>query len=502
MSKSLPADSSKEILGHFCEKLKRQGEKLKVFFVVSGSRGDEEKVWLVKEEEKETVLNKLDKVFYSHIYSVQSADLKLEENIPDEKDLSDNLRGSKQTLLSNFIDFKSNRAIFDNSSTASTSSKPSNSKSNHAKQYSMHKFVYKKRNPPANSQWLHKLRLEFNELESKEPLESEELIEDMAKGWNADDFQGVNKEYTDMSEGLEGIVCDWTVDDFEENNEVKIDLSRDDMSEPDGTVFDMIVDIIDEVMDIVSKKERNSNVRENQESLYPTEVDAPLEVSRNCSLNAFPSKNYTFEGEWLEDIVSDWDVDDFKENESDHLEMKLKKRKVCEGGIFEENKEFKREKSREAKVDLDSKASSNDKTPEEEMKILLDDVLDHITYGETGQANPIEGDEQLEVFRISSVNVFPSEIDTFDGELLEDIVSDWDVNDFKGKESDHLEIKWKKRKVCEGTIFEEDKELEACREAKEDLDWEDSKDVKTLEEEMNSSSRDWTLFDDQTDQTV
>jgi hypothetical protein len=204
----------------------------------------------------------------------------------------------------------------------------------------------------------------------------------------------------------------------------------------------------------------------------------------------------------LQDIVSDWDVDDFKENESDYSEMKWKKRKVCEGGIFEEDKEFKREKSREAKVDLDSKASSYAKTPEEEMKILLDDVLDHIAYGETGQANPIEGDEQLEVFRICSVNVFPSEIHTFDGELLEDIISDWDINDFEGKESDHLEIKWKKKKVCEGTIFEEDKELEACRETKEDLDWEVSKDVKTLEEEMNSSSRDGTLFDDQTDQTV
>ena len=56
--------------------------------------------------------------------------------------------------------------------------------------------------------------------------------------------------------------------------------------------------------------------------------------------------------------------------------------------------------------------------------------------------------------------------------------------------------------IVVAAIFEEDKELEACREAKEDLDWEDSKDVKTLEEEMNSSSRDWTLFDDQTDQTV
>ena len=133
---------------------------MKVFFVVSGLKGEEEKVLLVKEEEKETMMSKLDKVFFSHIYSVQSADMKRaackrEENIPIKSGLPDNLMGNKQTWMNNFIDFKSNLAVFDAKSTASTSSKsskPNSSKSNNSKQFSMNRFVYKKQNPPANSE--------------------------------------------------------------------------------------------------------------------------------------------------------------------------------------------------------------------------------------------------------------------------------------------------------------------------------------------------------------
>ena len=39
------------------------------------------------------------------------------------------------------------------------------------------------------------------------------------------------------------------------------------------------------------------------------------------------------------------------------------------------------------------------------------------------------------------MNGFPPDNDTFDGELLEDIVSGWDVDDFTAKGSDCVELK-------------------------------------------------------------
>ena len=495
---------------------------MKVFFVVSGLKGDEEKVLLVKEEEKETMMSKLDKVFFSHIYSVQSADMKREackreENIPIKSGLPDNLMGNKQTWMNNFIDFKSNLAVFDAKSTASTSSKsskPNSSKPNNSNQFSMNRFVYKKQNPPANSEWLNKLGLEFEKLESKESLELEEVIEDNSTGFNADNFQGVDLEDTDMSDRLKGIVCNWTDDDFEENEEVEKNSPRVAMSEPDGMVFKVVVDIIDDVMDIVSKNE----------SRDPTEMYEHLEVSSNC----FPSKKHAFEGELLEDIVSDWDIDDFEGNESDCLDMKWKKRKVCEDGIFEEDDEFRRRLSRVTMPEPDGMVFRM-------VVDIVDDVMDIVLKNES--FDPTEEYEHLEV----SSNCFPLKKHAFEGELLEDIVSDWDIDDFEGNESDHLEMKWKKRKVCEDGIFEEDdkvkrresgeakfdgelledivsdweisdftgnevfehsileenNKLEACREKTGDLECQVSKDVKTLEKEMNSSSRDETVFDDQ-----
>ena len=168
LSKNLTEERSKEILGHCSEKLRGQGVNLKVFFVVCGSRDDEEKVLMVKEEEKETVVNKLDTVFYSSIYSVQSSDLKLEEFSPEKIELPRTTRVNKQRLMSEFVS-TSNLSIFDNSMAASTSSRASNSKSKPAKQSSMNKFVYKKQTPPAKPQWMHRLKLEFENLESKQP---------------------------------------------------------------------------------------------------------------------------------------------------------------------------------------------------------------------------------------------------------------------------------------------------------------------------------------------
>ena len=395
LSKNLTEERSKEILGHCSEKLRGQGVNLKVFFVVCGSRGDEEKVLMVKEEEKETVVNKLDKVFYSRIYSVQSSDLKLEEFSPEKIELPRTTRVNKQRLMSEFVS-TSNLSIFDNSMAASTSSRASNSKSKPAKQSSMNKFVYKKQTPPAKPQWMHRLKLEFENLESKQPSE-------------------------DMSEGLEDIVCNWTISDFE--NFDNGDFFEDNKSEPDGTVFNMIADIIDEVLDIVSKgwdvdneklesKQPSEDMSEGLEDIvcnwtnhdfenldngyfFEDNIEVKIDLSRVVNSEpGFPSENDTFDGELLEDIVSDWDVDDFTEKESDYFELKSRKRKVCEGKFFEEDMELERKKCREVKEGMDCE---DEKTLEETVKRLLDDVLDHIDYGETGKANAdsSSSDEQM-----------------------------------------------------------------------------------------------------------
>ena len=395
LSKNLTEERSKEILGHCSEKLRGQGVNLKVFFVVCGSRGDEEKVLMVKEEEKETVVNKLDKVFYSRIYSVQSSDLKLEEFTPEKIELPRTMRGNKQRLMSEFVS-TSNLSIFDNSMAASTSSRASNSKSKPAKQSSMNKFVYKKQTPPAKPQWMHRLKLEFENLESKQPSE-------------------------DMSEGLEDIVCNWTISDFE--NFDNGDFFEDNKSEPDGTVFNMIADIIDEVLDIVSEgwdvdneklesKQPSEDMSEGLEDIvcnwtnhdfenldngyfFEDNIEVKIDLSRVVNSEpGFPSENDTFDGELLEDIVSDWDVDDFTEKESDYFELKSRKRKVCEGKFFEEDMELERKKCREVKEGMDCE---DEKTLEETVKRLLDDVLDHIDYGETGKANAdsSSSDEQM-----------------------------------------------------------------------------------------------------------
>ena len=395
LSKNLTEERSKEILGHCSEKLRGQGVNLKVFFVVCGSRDDEEKVLMVKEEEKETVVNKLDKVFYSRIYSVQSSDLKLEEFSPEKIELPRTTRVNKQRLMSEFVS-TSNLSIFDNSMAASTSSRASNSKSKPAKQSSMNKFVYKKQTPPAKPQWMHRLKLEFENLESKQPSE-------------------------DMSEGLEDIVCNWTISDFE--NFDNGDFFEDNKSEPDGTVFNMIADIIDEVLDIVSKgwdvdneklesKQPSEDMSEGLEDIvcnwtnhdfenldngyfFEDNIEVKIDLSRVVNSEpGFPSENDTFDGELLEDIVSDWDVDDFTEKESDYFELKSRKRKVCEGKFFEEDMELERKKCREVKEGMDCE---DEKTLEETVKRLLDDVLDHIDYGETGKANAdsSSSDEQM-----------------------------------------------------------------------------------------------------------
>ena len=179
----------------------------------------------------------------------------------------------------------------------------------------------------------------------------DEVLDIVSKGWDVDNEKLESKQPSeDMSEGLEDIVCNWTNHDFEnldngyffeDNIEVKIDLSRVVNSEP-----------------------------------------------------GFPSENDTFDGELLEDIVSDWDVDDFTEKESDYFELKSRKRKVCEGKFFEEDMELERKKCREVKEGMDCE---DEKTLEETVKRLLDDVLDHIDYGETGKANAdsSSSDEQM-----------------------------------------------------------------------------------------------------------
>ena len=187
---------------------------MKVFFIVCGSRGDEERVQMVREEERGTVENKLDKVFYSHIYSVQSSELQLEEFVPENIELPRTMKGNKQMLIHEFLSTP-NPQIFDSTLAASTSTKAITSEFKSSKQSSIKQFVYKKQIPSANPQWMQGLKFEFENLESSnEPSE----------------------------EGLEDIVCNWTDSDFEnydffeENIETKLVDSRDVRSEHDITV--------------------------------------------------------------------------------------------------------------------------------------------------------------------------------------------------------------------------------------------------------------------------
>ena len=478
MSKSLSLDNSKKILGQCSKKLRDQGVNLKVFFVVCGSRGDEENVMLVKEEEQETALKNLDNIFYSHIYSVQSSDLKLEELAKEKTDLPSGVRESSQSLISKYLT-KSNPPFFDKSLGASSSSKPSNTKLKPAKQCSMQRFVYKKQNPPANPGWINRLRLEFEELESTQPLETEEMIDEITKDWRSDDFETVDSADTDISEPLEDIVCNWSFADFdndelfEDNNEVSVSYASVANSETDGTVLGVIADIIDEVLDIVSKGQGDDKVKHLQtedtdkannfkdmvcHSTVPgyevkigftrvsnSETDGTVvdviadiidevldfvskgqidgKVKHLHTEDTFMMDNFedmvcnwtpadfenvdngdnievkidssrvvksepegtvfddTSDGEFLEDIFNDWDIDDFKESESYNLENKSRKRKLCESEFFEDDRGLERKKSKEVQEYIE------DKTPEEKMKRLLDDVLDHIDYGEASEAN-------------------------------------------------------------------------------------------------------------------
>ena len=410
MSKSLSLDNSKKILGQCSKKLRDQGVNLKVFFVVCGSRGDEENVMLVKEEEQETALKNLDNIFYSHIYSVQSSDLKLEELAKEKTDLPSGVRESSQSLISKYLT-KSNPPFFDKSLGASSSSKPSNTKLKPAKQCSMQRFVYKKQNPPANPGWINRLRLEFEELESTQPLETEEMIDEITKDWRSDDFETVDSADTDISEPLEDIVCNWTIADFdndelfEDNNEVSVSYASVANSETDGTVLGVIADIIDEVLDFVSKGQIDGKVKhlhtedtfmmDNFEDMVcnwtpadfenvdngdniEVKIDSSRVVKSELEGTVFDD---TSDGEFLEDIFNDWDIDDFKESESYNLENKSRKRKLCESEFFEDDRGLERKKSKEVQEYIE------DKTPEEKMKRLLDDVLDHIDYGEASEAN-------------------------------------------------------------------------------------------------------------------
>ena len=232
MTKKLPANRSKEILGKFCQDMKRSGVDLKTTFFVSGSTGDDAiKVLLVQETDKEEALRKFEKVFESHIYSVQSADLLEQETARQSStSLSDmswaNKTDSpvysgktKQTLMNDY--YKTN-LLEDNINSANPASITSRKSKNH-KQVQINKFVYTKQPPQFNEGWMQKLKTEFEKFESGSSQTSEEPLDEIVRNWNMDDFEDdgiISEDNTEKLEDVSGflkdIVCNWTVDDFDD----------------------------------------------------------------------------------------------------------------------------------------------------------------------------------------------------------------------------------------------------------------------------------------------
>ena len=136
MNKNISFRESIRILDKFCEEIKRSD--LKTIFLISGMIGEVNRVTLVADEDKETIVGKFEKILYSHVYSVQSAQLSKKErsvqfsklffdkklSSPVLSHSSGDLTRKKQTLMNDYYQQTNCRDLVD--SLAVPTSTPSN----------------------------------------------------------------------------------------------------------------------------------------------------------------------------------------------------------------------------------------------------------------------------------------------------------------------------------------------------------------------------------------
>ena len=212
-------------------------------------------------------------------------------------------------------------------------------KTQNLKQVSMNRFVYRKQNPQANHNWMQRLKIEFESLESANPesddcldeidFENDAKMEPQGKIFEENKF---SERFNEADEFLEDIICDWADDDFDDN--AQVDNTNVVSEEEDHTrEFNEI--------------EGESENEPNKERLLTTVGHQNFESSDEATKKMF------------NDIVSGWNIDDFEDDsfcdDGKILSMESEPAKEVFGGMQIESKDANDKISEEKTVDMEIK---------------------------------------------------------------------------------------------------------------------------------------------------